>query len=142
MNFTICKKDSDDGKVIRNWEKQCFPCVHAHLVIVRGITEDGTSCEVGGVYLFQCPHIGTRHKIIGYDTLRSEPIERTDIVASVSTPFISVMVKNSLNWQELQPPLEGYKKTEIAKIPREQWKKLLYIDAPLIPKPCPRCNAD
>jgi len=142
MNLTICKKDIDEGKVIRNWERQCFPCVHARLVIARGITGNHEFIEFEGINLFKCPHIGTRYKTIGKDTCRSEPRERMDIVTITNVCILPISRKiwRSLNWQELQPPFFGHEKTEIAEIRREQWKTLLRIDVPSLPKPCPRCK--
>lgn len=138
MNITICKRDRTEGKAIRNWERQCFPCIHARLVKVRSTTRDDELLYFGGIYLFQCPHVGTRHRIIGKDTHESHPRSRIDLIEVTSIFVLSLPkeVEESLNWQELQPPFAGYKKTEIAEISREQWAELLGVNVSSPPQPC------
>ena len=142
MNITICKKNTDKEKAIRNWERQCFPCIHARLVKVRSTTRDGKLLHFGGIYLFQCPHVGTRHRIVGKDTHKSQPRTRIDFIeiTNICIPFFPKEVEDSLDWQEIQRPLFGYKKVEIAEIPREQWAELLKINVPSSPEPCPICK--
>lgn len=142
MNITICKRDTDKGKAIRNWERQCFPCIHARLVKVRSTTRDNELLYFGGIYLFHCPHIGTRHIIIGKDTHKSQPRTRIDFVevTNIFIPSFSKKAAESLNWQEIQPSPFGYRKTEIAEIPRERWAELLKISMSSLPRPCPVCK--
>ena len=138
MNFTICGKTD---KVIRNWEKQCFVCEHACLVIAQGTNNEGIIIEYGGIFLFSCPHVRRQHKIIGQDSKKSQPDTRTDMVSiPCCIPFISKNIKESLSWEDLPIPFSSTESTRIAKIPRERWKELLSIEVSDIPEPCSICN--
>jgi hypothetical protein len=137
MNFTVCGKTN---KVIRNWERQCLPCEHACIVIARG-THGENKMSFGAAFLFKCPHISFRHKIIGYDTWKSQPRTRVDLVEiGCFIPFIPENIRDSLSWEDLPVPLEPTDKTQIARIPREKWGELLDINVPSNPEPCTLCK--
>ena len=142
MNFTVCYRDKPDGKVIRNWEKQCFPCEHTCLVKKRTINEDGRVIWYGGFYLYNCPHVGYRHKKIGQDTWGSQPRTRTDLVDITNLgDLISDEELESLKWKVHGLAKDKNQIIEIAEIPRDRWSELLDVNVPAEPLLCPICHS-
>jgi len=138
MNLTICGKTE---KSIRNWERQCFPCIHARLVTLRE-QRRSEIYHYGGIFLYDCPHVRKKFKLIGKNSHRDVPMSDTRLIHlnNIYLPGLSASTYDMLVWQELIPPPPSVDKSWIAEIPRPTLKKELCLNIPLKPEPCPICQ--
>ncbi len=135
MNLTICGKTN---KVIRHWEKQCFPCFHAKIVMRRDLINGQKTIHLG-LFLYGCPHVVNKFKLIGKNTHRDRPRNQTLLIPISTGLYSPCPFDATLTWEEI-PPQDSTEKIWIAIIPRQILKREFGLSIPLNPEPCPICQ--
>ncbi len=139
MNLVICGI-KDEHPAIRNWERQCGCCAHGKIVIRRDLLSDGKMSTHLSWFLYNCPHVQRKFKLIGKNTHRDRPNYETFLIPmNFFTPYMPSSIEAGLIWQEI-PAQEGAKKTWVAEIPREILKREFGFKIPLAVKPCSVCQ--